>query len=111
MDACSILNFEFSVGHQRIADKRFAVQVFFVHIHTDDAVIIVGFVIINPFVGIAARSVNGNFVFAVFQSATSSLLVNRPQNMKELADAGFFVIRGFGIHFDKRHPDKSGLRG
>ena len=57
------------------------------HINRIDFATIIGCVVINALVGIAARCVNRDFVLAVGNFATSTLLVNRAENVEELTYA------------------------
>ena len=78
---------EFFFINQVICKKGVAVKVNTVHINSIDFVTIIGCVVINALVGIATRCVNCDFVLAVGNLATSTLLVNRTENVKELTYA------------------------
>lgn len=62
------------------------------HIYRSNAAVIVGRVIVDPAAGVAAGGVDGNLVFAVRDLAAAALLIDRTQNMKELADTRRFRI-------------------
>ena len=72
----SILNFQRFVRHKFITDECFTVKILPIHIYTNNTVIIISLIVVNTPVSITARSVNGNFIFPVRQTATSSLLLN-----------------------------------
>ena len=57
--------------------------------------IVIRGVIIDSFVGIAAGSVDRNFIGALIQFTASSLLVDRGQDMLELADTLALRFSGF----------------
>ena len=97
--------------HKRIARQRVAIQVFFVHIHRGDLMVVVGRVIVDAFIRVAAGSIDGDLILAIAHIAAAPLLVNRAENMEELADACRFRIRGYGVQLHKGHPYKAGLGG
>ena len=55
------------------------------HINRTNLVIVVGGVVVDSLVGIATGGVKCDFILSVSNLTTASLLVNRPQDMKELA--------------------------
>ena len=57
------------------------------HVYRSNAAVIISCVVINASARIIAGGVDGNLIFAVRDLAASSLLLDRAQNMKELADA------------------------
>jgi hypothetical protein len=67
------------------------------HIHSANAVVFVGFVVVDAPAGVAAGSVDGFLILPVFQIAATVYLLHSSQNMKELADAFFLRVTGNGI--------------
>ena len=57
------------------------------HVYRGNAAVIISRVIVNAFARIIAGGVDGNLIFAVCDLTAASLLLDRAQNMKELADA------------------------
>ena len=80
--------------YKRIADKGAAIEVFFVHIYCGYLVVIVGCIVVNSFVGVAAGRIDRYFVLVLREMATASLLVNRAENVEKLADAFGFAVAG-----------------
>ena len=105
-----ILKVDFFFKHEGIAHQEYIVQFFPVHIHRCDLMIIIGRVVINPFVCVAAGSVNRCFIPPIPNLTASSGLMNRAQNVKKLTDAFRFGSAGTGIHLYKSRSDKTGLR-
>ena len=60
---------------KRVGDERGAVEVFFMHIDARDLTVLVGGVVVDAFVRVAARGLNGVFK-AVGDFAASFLLCN-----------------------------------
>ncbi len=50
--------------HKWIGSQLCSVQIFLLHIDIGNLAIVIGGVIVNPFVHIAARRINGEFIFA-----------------------------------------------
>ena len=92
-----------------IADKAPALQVLPVHIHADNAVVIIGGVVVNAPVRVAAGGIEGDLVFSLSQMAAAALLVHGAENVEELADALLLALSAPGIQLRKGHPDKPGL--
>ena len=88
-----------------------SVQVFPVHIHCGDLMLIVGGVIVNALVGVAATGVNGVFVFARRNLTAALLLLDRAENVEQLADAAGFILLRMGVVSHKCGPHKAGLGG
>ena len=72
----SILHIYLFACHGRIAYQIFAVQIFLVQLHCRNAVIVIGLIIVNPLLQIAAGAVYGNLIFSLAQIAASSLLLH-----------------------------------
>ena len=75
---------------QRIADKKAVVQLFAVHVYGSDLAISIGGVIVDPFICVAAGSIEGGFIVAVFIRVAALGLGNGVQDVKELADTFVF---------------------
>ena len=73
--------------------------------------ILIGGVIVNPFVCIAAAGIDGGLVLSLLCLTASPLLVHRAQDVEELADALGFRVPGDRIHLHKSRPHKAGLGG
>lgn len=97
--------------NQGVADQENIVQLFPVHVYCGDLVIVVGRVIIDSLVGIAAGSIACDFVIAVSQPAAAAALFHSAENVKKLADAFRLAASGNGIQFGKAGPDEPGLGG
>ena len=69
--------------------------------------VVVRCIIINSFIGIAARGINCYIVSNAAPQAAAAKLTNRIKNVKKMADAFFFGILRNGIHFYKRNSYKS----
>ncbi len=98
----SVLIVDFFFCYHRIRDKLITVKVFFSHIDSGDAVIIVSCVIINAFIRITARGIDSNLVLSVFYLTAASLLVNRAEYMEKLAYAFGFAFFGNGVSLYKK---------
>ena len=81
------------------------------HINGTDLMIIIRRVIINPFIGIAAGGVEGDFVFVLVYFAAASLLIYGAEDVEELADAFKFGVAGSGVYFGEGNFGKTGGRG
>ena len=90
---------------QGISDKLMPVQIFLMHIDTGYLTIIVGRVVVDAFVGVAAAGIYGYFK-TVGCAATTFLLRNGTQNVEELADCAIAVITN-GIQLCESSPYKS----
>ena len=86
-----ILEIYFIFGNQRIMYKFTSQQIFLVHINRRDLVVLVGFIVIYPLIGINAGGIDGNFIFTVPYIATTLNLQNRTQNMEKLTYAYLFT--------------------
>ncbi len=93
--------------HRLIADELVSVQIFPVHIHGGDLVVIVGGVVVNPLAYIATAGVEGDLIFLFLQTAQSPLLVYAAENVEELADGVQFIVRGQRMELCKSHAHKS----
>ena len=62
-------------------------QVAVVEAYSGRTAVFIGGIIIDPFCGVAAGGVDGDFVTSVLQLTTAPLLIHRAQNVKELTDA------------------------
>ena len=105
-----ILKVNLPIINKGIPNQIHIIQFFFMHTDCRNLMVVVGRIIVDAFVSIAAGSVNGSFILPVPNLTAPSGLRNRPQNMKELADAFPFGGAGNRIHFYKSRSDKTGLR-
>ena len=79
---------------QGITNQFLSVQIFLVQLHCRNAVIVIGLIIVNPLLQIAAGAVYGNLIFSLAQIAASSLLLHCTENMEKLADTLFLALCG-----------------
>ena len=93
---------------QRILEQPIAVQIAPVHIHGRNAGIVVGGVIVNTLVGVDAGGIYRDLTAAIGQTHAPTLLIHRPQNVKERADALLLSFPLQRIQLHKCRPDKSG---
>ena len=94
------------IENQGITDESGAVQILPVHIHGCNLVVIIGSVVVNAFVSVAAGGINRNFVLIFLSLAAASLLVHTAKNVEELADTLFLGLAGYGVHLHKAGSDK-----
>ena len=73
-----------------------------VHMNCRNLMIFVSCIIINSLITVTAGGIKSDLIFSWFYLTAASLLVNRPQDMKELADAFFLGISGKRMVFHKR---------
>ena len=73
--------------HKRITGKTASVQIFVVHVHRRDLMVVIGRVIIDPSVCITAGGVKRDLIFSLRDFTASSLLVYGAKDMEKLADA------------------------
>ena len=78
--------------YERIGDKRAAVEIFPVQIDRCQTAIIIGGIIIDAAVCIAAGGIDRALVLPVCHLAAAALLLYRAENMEKLANAVGFVI-------------------
>ena len=95
----SILHIYLFACHGRIAYQIFAVQIFLVHIHAGDPMVVVSVVVVDSSVGVTAGSVQGDLILVCAKSATAALLVYAAEDVEKLADAFEFGVAGSGVHF------------
>lgn len=82
-----------------------------VHMDRRDLVIVIGGVVIDALICIAAGGVNGNLILSVFDFAAATLLIHCAENVEKLADAFRFRIAGNRICPDKSGTHKARLGG
>ena len=87
-----------------------AVQIASMHIHSGNAGIIIGGIIINSFVGIDAGSIISDLIFSGMHFHAAPLLIHRTQDMEKLTNAFHFAICGYRIQFYEGGADESGCR-
>ena len=64
------------------------------HIYPADLMIVIGRIVVDPLVCIAAGSIQGNLIFVLSQLAAAPLLIHAAKDMEELADALSLRISG-----------------
>lgn len=75
-----------------VDDKLVGVEVFGGELKSGDLVVVVRSVVKDAFLEVVTVGVDGVFEFVVAEVATTELLVDRVEDVEELADAGKFVI-------------------
>ncbi len=86
--------------------KLLAVKIFLAHINSGYLMIVIGGVVVNSLVGVAAACVKGYLKFAAYVAA-ASLLVYRAEYMEELAYALLLGVSRNGIGSYKGNSYKS----
>ena len=84
------------------------VKVGFVHINRTNLMVVIGGVVVDSLVGIAAGSVNCDFILSVCDLTTTSLLVNRTENVEKLAHTLAFAVTRNGVELCERNLCKTG---
>ena len=104
-----IQNSKAAFADDRVGDDFFSVQIFFVHINTDDRKIIIRFIIVDSFSRIAAGGICCKLKL-IAELNTAHLLFNRAEDMKELADIVRFVFSLDGVNLckDGAHEPRRG---
>ena len=74
-----------------VVDQVGAVEIFLVHVDAHHGAVVVGGVVVFAFFHVAARAVDGVFVFVTIDMGKVLLLANRTQDVEELADAGAII--------------------
>ena len=69
--------------------------------------VIVGCIIVNSLVGVAAGRIDRYFVLVLREMATASLLVNRAENVEKLANTLCLALSRKRVHFCKRNAHKA----
>lgn len=95
--------------HQRIADQFIGIQIGTMKFYAGNLAVFIGGVIVNALCGIAAAGIYGLFV-EIANLHTALLLGNRTENVKDLADAGRFIVLRNGVEPCKSGFYKSGSR-
>jgi len=96
---------------QRVADQAVAVQLFPVQVHTGDPGAVVGPVVVDALVRVAAAGILGKFAAAVFQAAAAHWLLDGFENVEKLAEAFTFRNAGAGVQLHEGGPDEPGGAG
>ena len=104
-----ILKPDLFAANQWEPDKPAAIQIFFVHIHCGNLVVVIGRIIVNPLICVAAGSVYCDFIIPTANITAAALLFDRAKNVEKLADALHFSIAGEGMHLREGDSDKPGL--
>lgn len=79
-----------------------------------DLMIVIASIVIDTSAEITARGIDGDFVFGVVgcaEAAGATGLVNRVENVEELADAAEFIVGGNGIKASEGSLNEAGARG
>lgn len=95
---------------QGVADHFSALQVLPAHIHGGDSAGIIGGVVVNTSVLIAAGGVDRNVRATVCQHQAASGPLYRGQDVENLADAAIFILGGNAVSPDKGRFYKPGRR-
>ena len=74
-NAASVLHTDLFAADGGIGDETAAVQILPVHIHTADLVVVVGVIVIDALVGVAAGGEQRDLIPALSQLAAAALLV------------------------------------
>ena len=93
----SILPKDIAVGQEGVTDQLIAPEILTVHINRRDLTVVIRRVVIDSLACITAGCVNRDFIFTLGNLAAASLLIDRTENVKELADAFLFGIARDGI--------------
>ena len=96
-------------GNRCKTGQFLSVQVGLMHVYSADLVVIIGGVVVNAPVRVAAGGIEGDLVFSLSQVAAAALLVHGAENVEELADALLLALSAPGIQLRKGHPNKPGL--
>ena len=78
------------------------------HINRTNLVIVVGGVVVDSLVGIATGGVKCDFIFSVCNLTTTSLLVNRTENVEKLVHAFALAVTRNGVQLCERNLCKTG---
>ena len=96
------------LSDERIRDQILCVKIFVMHIDGRDLAIVIGAVVIDALIHVAAGGVDCDFIFAFAQVAAAALLFNGAQDMEELADGGVFRFIGDRVQLRESDFDKAG---
>lgn len=96
------------LSDERIRDQILCVKIFVMHINGRDLAIVIGAVVIDALIHVAAGGVDCDLIFAFAQVAAAALLFNGAQDMEELADGGVFRFIGDRVQLRESDFDKAG---
>ena len=82
-----------------------------VHINSGYLAVLIGGVVVNSFVRVAAGGVDCDFVFSLAHVDAAALLGDGAEDVEKLADAGGFGVAGEGIELRERRFYKAGGGG
>ena len=99
------------LGDQRIGDKFPAVEVLVMHVDSRDLAVVIGAVIVDTAVHVAAGGVDRDLVLAAAEVAAASLLLHRAKDVEELAHGGVLIVRGAGVELGEGDLHKAGAGG
>ena len=82
-----LLHPDLLILHQWISNQLLAIQIFLMHVDGGDLVVLVGGIVVDAFVCVAAGGIKGDFIAVVSYDAATTRLCHCAQDMKELVDA------------------------
>jgi hypothetical protein len=88
----SVLQDDPGLFNKFVRDKAAALQILFVHIHGMDLAVTVGGIVVDPPVGIAAGTVNGDLIHIRGKFYTAPLHFHGFEDVEKLIDAFVFGI-------------------
>ena len=88
--------------------KGGAVQILMAHRHSGDLAVIVGRVVVDALVSVAAAGVEGDLILAAVELEAAALLLDRAKDVEELAYAAHFIVSRFCVATGERHTHKAG---
>ena len=77
-------------------------------LHAGDLAVIIGRVVLNAPVRVAAAGIQRDLILAVIQLAAAALLLYRAEDVEELADAFKFGVAGSRVHFGEGNFGEAG---
>lgn len=72
-----------------ITNQFITFQILCMHIYRTDLMIFISIIIIDTFNNITTRCIQCDFIFSISHFATSTLLIHRSKNVKELTNTFF----------------------
>ena len=90
-------------------EQLVAVYIATVQVNGMNLAIFITDIVVNTAAGVAAGGIDGDFVFAAFQTAAAPGLHDGIQNVKKLADAAALRGVAYAVAFCKSGADKAGL--
>ncbi len=93
--------------HQVVGDHLRAVQILLVHVHRVYLAVLVGGVVVDALVLVAAAAVDGNLVAILAQLAEAALLLDAAKDVEELAHGLGLAASRLGVHAGKDRLGKA----